>query len=39
MKGLVKRIDTVFVEVRDLDYSIKWYSEVLGLTAEQRRIG
>ena len=39
MEGLVKRIDTVFVEVSDLDYSIKWYSEVWGLTMRWNRNG
>ena len=31
MRGLIKRIDTVFIEVSDLDYSTKWYTEILGL--------
>ena len=39
MNGLVKRIDTVFVEVSDLDHSIKWYSEILGLTLRWNRNG
>ena len=39
MKGLVSRIDTVFVEVSDLDYSIKWYSDILGLTLRWNRNG
>ena len=34
MKGLVQRIDTVFVEV-----SVKWYSEILGLTMRWNRNG
>ena len=39
MKELIKRIDTVFVEVSDLDYSIKWYSKILGLTLRWNRNG
>ncbi len=39
MEGLVKRIDTVFLEVSDLDYSIKWYSEKLRLTMRWNRNG
>lgn len=39
MKGLVKRIDTVFIEVSDFDYSIKWYKEILGLTMRWNRNG
>ena len=39
MKGLVKRIDTVFIEVSDIDYSIKWYTEILGLTMRWNRNG
>ena len=39
MKGLVPRIDTVFVEVSDLDYSIKWYTDVLGLSLRWNRNG
>lgn len=39
MKEFVKRIDTVFLEVSDLDYSINWYTEVLGLTLRWNRNG
>ena len=38
-EGLVKRIDTVFVEVSDLGYSIKWYTDVLGLKMRWNRNG
>ena len=39
MNLLTKRIDTVFVEVNDLDYSINWYSKILGLTLRWNRNG
>ena len=39
MRELVKRVDTVFLEVRDLENSIKWYSEILGLTLRWNRNG
>lgn len=39
MRGLAKRVDTVFVEVKDLNHSIKWYSEILGLTLRWNRNG
>ena len=38
-EGLVKRIDTVFVEVNDLNYSVKWYTDVLGLKMRWNRNG
>jgi predicted enzyme related to lactoylglutathione lyase len=32
MNSLFKRIDTVFLEVTDMEKSIKWYTEVLGFS-------
>lgn len=32
MGGLFKRIDTVFLPVRNLDAAIDWYTKTLGLT-------
>lgn len=32
MSALFKRIDTVFLEVTDMEKSIKWYTEVLGFS-------
>ncbi|WP_445669974.1 VOC family protein [Peribacillus sp. FSL H8-0477] len=32
-------MDTVFLEVNYLDYSINWYKEVLGLTLRWNRNG
>ncbi|MER2107556.1 MAG: VOC family protein [Solibacillus sp.] len=34
-----ERIDTVFIEVSDLNYSTKWYTEILGLTMRWNRNG
>ncbi|GLB60010.1 VOC family protein [Cytobacillus sp. NCCP-133] len=31
MRDIFKRIDTVFLQVRDFDQAIDWYSTVLGL--------
>ncbi len=36
---LVKRIDTVFLPVRDLDDAIDWYTGVLGLTMRWKAEG
>ncbi|KMJ57350.1 hypothetical protein AB685_17850 [Bacillus sp. LL01] len=32
MSALFKRIDTVFLEVTDMERSINWYTEVLGFS-------
>jgi catechol-2,3-dioxygenase len=36
MSKLFKRIDTVFLKVRDFDKAIQWYGEVLGLEVRWR---
>ena len=39
MSTILSRIDTVFVEVSDLDLSIAWYRDVLGITLRWNRNG